>query len=232
MTRLIASPLPLAALLGGLALLQPGLAAAQSDPAARQLIEQLIPRGDAATRGIRLPATPAPEAAPAPAAPGAAPSAQMLAPPPTPSLLPMPPVVEGPPARPAATPGAISTATTAPPDVAAVSIIVTFASGSALLTAQAEQALAPLGRALSSPDLAPYRFRIEGHTDTVGDALLNQRLSERRAESVRTYLMTKHGVPAARLEAVGLGESVLLVPTGDNVAEPRNRRVQVLNIGG
>jgi outer membrane protein OmpA-like peptidoglycan-associated protein len=219
---------PLGATLGLLLALPSPAPAQSSDPAALQLIEQLRPRtGTATTRGIRLPA-PADAPAPAPAAvPAAVPSA-------APPMVSAPPVASTPAPRPApaATMGAVSTATTAPANVAAVSITVTFASGSATLSPQAEQALAPLGRALSSPDLAPYRFRIEGHTDTTGDAASNQALSERRAEAVRVYLLTRHGVSAARLEAVGLGETVLLVPTGDGVSEPRNRRVQVLNLGG
>ena len=89
----------------------------------------------------------------------------------------------------------------------------------------------PLGQALASPALAPYRFRIEGHTDTVGDDAMNRDLSQRRAEAVRAYLMGRYGVAPERLEAVGLGESQLLIPTPDNRPEARNRRVQVLNIG-
>ena len=52
-----------------------------------------------------------------------------------------------------------------------------------------------LGKALSSADLANYRFRIEGHTDTVGSKEYNRSLSERRAEAVVSYIETKFGVP-------------------------------------
>lgn len=210
------SPLRLAALLlAGGALLLPPPAQGQNDPAALRLIEQLRPGGG--TRGIRLPSAPAESSpaatpSPAPAMPGATPPA-------------MPPVAQ----RPAPTPAPV---TTAPAGVPAVSITVTFPTGSDALTPQAEARLAPLGRALSSADLAPYRFRIEGHTDSVGDAAMNLALSERRAASVRDYLIQRHGVSASRLEAVGLGETRLLVPTGDGVNEPRNRRVQILNLDG
>jgi OOP family OmpA-OmpF porin len=67
---------------------------------------------------------------------------------------------------------------------------------------------------------------IEGHTDSVGDAGYNQKLSQRRAESVRNYLITKLGVDAERLSAKGFGESK---PIADNmVASGRlqNRRVE------
>ncbi len=188
-------------------------AQAQSDPAAARLIEQLRPRGDGATRGIRLPSAPAPTS-PA-AAPPATPGIQRPAPLATPGIQ-----------RP------VAPDTTAPEGVAAVSITVTFPSGSATLTRQAEDRLAPLGRALSSADLAPFRFRIEGHTDSVGSAEMNLALSERRAAAVRDYLIRQFGVSGSRLEAVGLGETRLLVPTGDGVDEPRNRRVQVINLDG
>ncbi|NKE46941.1 OmpA family protein [Roseomonas frigidaquae] len=212
------APFPLALLAlaaGAVAMPMPGWA--QSDPAAARLIEQLRPRAGGATRGIRLPSAPAPGAA-AEAAPGAAPA--VPAPPPvatTQRPAPRPPVVPD---------------TTAPEGVAAVSITVTFPSGSATLTPQAEARLAPLGRALSSADLAPFRFLIEGHTDSVGDEAMNLDLSERRAAAVRDYLIRQFGVSGSRLQAVGLGETRLLVPTGDGVNEPRNRRVQVINLDG
>ena len=56
------------------------------------------------------------------------------------------------------------------------------------------------------------------------------RLSERRAQSVRDYLVIRHGVAPGRLDAIGLGETRLLVPTGDGVDDARNRRVQVVNL--
>ncbi|UFN47567.1 OmpA family protein [Roseomonas sp. OT10] len=193
-------------------------AQAQSDPASRSLIDRLRPQAGQ-TRGIRLPGS---EAAPPPAPSPAQPAAS-AAPAPARPAAPSRPAVAAPPPPPA---------TTAPAGVAAVSITVRFATGSSTLTPAAERELAPLGRALSSAELAPYRFRIEGHTDTVGTAEENQLLSERRAAAVREYLVRQFRVAPDRLEAVGLGESQLLVPTGDQVPEARNRRVQVLNISG
>jgi outer membrane protein OmpA-like peptidoglycan-associated protein len=127
--------------------------------------------------------------------------------------------------------GPVQSATTAPPGRPAVSLMITFATGSADLTVEADALLASLARALSTPELARSRFRIEGHTDTVGDAGMNQALSERRAATVRDRLVQNHGIAATRLDPVGFGESTLLVPTGDGRAEPRNRRVQVVNLG-
>jgi OOP family OmpA-OmpF porin len=109
---------------------------------------------------------------------------------------------------------------------------VQFATGSADLTPEARATLNELGRALTTTDLAGYRFRIEGYTDTVGEADLNQTLSSRRAEAVADYLTQTYHVDRARLQPVGMGASHPAVPTGPGVAEPRNRRVQVVNLGG
>lgn len=197
-------------------------ALAQSDPAALQLIERLRPQAGGQTRGIRVPG-----------------ASEGTTQPTTPS---QPPAAVAGPGAPTMSPGATSSsrptqAVARPPvrettsDAPSASITVMFATGSAVLTPEAERALAPLGRALSSQDLSAFRFRIEGHTDTVGDAASNQALSERRAAAVREYLINKFGVNPGRLEAVGLGETQLLVPTPDGTSNARNRRVQVVNIG-
>jgi outer membrane protein OmpA-like peptidoglycan-associated protein len=71
---------------------------------------------------------------------------------------------------------------------------------------------------------ATQKVVIEGHTDAVGTAQYNEGLSQRRAQSVRRYLMAVHGIDAARLQAVGLGESSPL--PGRNPLAAENRRVQ------
>jgi outer membrane protein OmpA-like peptidoglycan-associated protein len=113
----------------------------------------------------------------------------------------------------------------------AVSLTVLFATGSAQLTPQAMQVLDNLGQALSNASLVNYRFRIEGHTDTVGSNEYNQDLSQRRAEAVVQYLAGRFHLDPARVQAVGFGKEGLLVPTPDQTPEPRNRRVQVVNLG-
>jgi outer membrane protein OmpA-like peptidoglycan-associated protein len=110
-------------------------------------------------------------------------------------------------------------------------LTIGFRSGSTDLTPAAEGTLSKLGKALSNPSLAAYRFRIEGHTDTVGTKEENQTLSQARAEKVASYLEQEFGVAADRLQPVGLGEEGLLVPTPDQTAEARNRRVHVVNLG-
>lgn len=113
----------------------------------------------------------------------------------------------------------------------AVSLNVLFATGSAELTPEAIQTLDDLGRALTDPALAAYRFRLEGHTDTVGGRDYNKALSDRRALAVATYLADRCHVDLARLQPVGMGQDGLLVPTPNQTAEARNRRVLVVNIG-
>ena len=68
---------------------------------------------------------------------------------------------------------------------------------------------------------------IEGHTDSVGSESSNQILSQRRAQSVQAYLISR-GVSSARLNASGLGEGS---PVGSNDSETgrqQNRRVEVI----
>jgi len=70
-------------------------------------------------------------------------------------------------------------------------------------------------------------IEVVGHTDRVGTVQLNDRLSVRRAERVRDELSRLGVVAADRLQVSGRGEREPLVPTEDEVAEPRNRRVEI-----
>lgn len=103
---------------------------------------------------------------------------------------------------------------------------VLFATGKSQLLPIAEQRLAKVAEVLQNqPD--NKSITVEGHTDSVGADATNLKLSQARAESVRTYLISQ-GVPAARIKAVGRGESV---PIGDNkTPEGRatNRRVEII----
>ena len=187
---------------------------AQSSPSADQIINSLKPSGNlvsGGTRGIRL-APPSGEAA----------SPQQAT-----------PVATGSPRAPSARPAAKPMAPTQTTQSSgpSVNLTVDFANGSAELTPQAMATLDQLGKALASNDLASYRFRVEGHTDTVGSASYNQSLSQQRAEAVVNYIETKYGVPSTRLEAVGMGEKGLVVQTPPQTPEPRNRRVEVINLG-
>jgi outer membrane protein OmpA-like peptidoglycan-associated protein len=68
---------------------------------------------------------------------------------------------------------------------------------------------------------------VVGHTDTMGETLGNDRLSAQRAERMKLHLV-EIGIPADRIRVAGRGKRELLVPTADNVDEPRNRRVEII----
>ncbi len=70
------------------------------------------------------------------------------------------------------------------------------------------------------------RVRIEGHTDWTGPEAYNQGLSERRANSVRSYLVS-HGVDASRLTTVGYGESSPIADNETREGRALNRRVEL-----
>lgn len=69
---------------------------------------------------------------------------------------------------------------------------------------------------------------ISGHTDNVGADAANQTLSEKRAQSVRDYLVAQEAVPAARLTAKGFGKSQPVAENTSDAGRARNRRVDVV----
>lgn len=73
---------------------------------------------------------------------------------------------------------------------------------------------------------APVDVSVVGHTDTVGDRPYNYQLSLRRAQAV-ARLLSKNGLESSVIEITSHGKDNPLVPTGDQVSEPRNRRVEV-----
>jgi len=129
--------------------------------------------------------------------------------------------------RPAATAGATATAGAAAGQAGRASILVTFVTDKADLTQPARSALDVLASAMKSDRLAGVRFTIEGHADPRGNEDHNMKLSQARAESVRAYLISKHGLEAGRVEAVGRGSSNLMNKT--NIAAPENRRVTIVS---
>jgi len=71
------------------------------------------------------------------------------------------------------------------------------------------------------------QIALTGYTDTVGSSEYNLKLSMRRAEAAKKFLV-EHGVPASEISTVGKGKTDLLVPTKDGVREAQNRRVQIV----
>jgi outer membrane protein OmpA-like peptidoglycan-associated protein len=68
--------------------------------------------------------------------------------------------------------------------------------------------------------------RVEGHTDALGSDAYNQSLSQRRAESVKKYLVDK-GISSSRIEAKGLGESMPVASNDTAEGREQNRRVEI-----
>ncbi len=76
-----------------------------------------------------------------------------------------------------------------------------------------------------NPDIK--KIRIEGHTDGIGSDAYNQKLSQKRAESVRQYLISK-GVAPDRLEAVGFGKSKPVATNDTELGRAKNRRTEFI----
>jgi outer membrane protein OmpA-like peptidoglycan-associated protein len=100
-----------------------------------------------------------------------------------------------------------------------------FQEGTTDLTPESEpvlqQMLSEVGRR------SGVEVQVTGHTDTVGSEMDNDALSLARAQEVRDVLVQR-GLDLSTTRAVGRGERELLVATDDSVAEPRNRRVEII----
>lgn len=100
-----------------------------------------------------------------------------------------------------------------------------FETGGAQLTPESTSQLSTvLNEATSRPG---GEIVVIGHTDSVGSAQANDALSLQRAQALREMLIQR-GFEPSRIEAVGRGEREPLVPGADEVAEPRNRRVEIV----
>ena len=111
------------------------------------------------------------------------------------------------------------------PTEVGLSLRVQFRLDSAALTPTAMLDLDQVAIAFNGPELASTALTLEGHTDASGDAGYNLQLSQRRAEAVVAYLVSR-GVAWQRLNAVGYGESRPLPvyrPT-----DPRQRRAEIV----
>jgi len=106
----------------------------------------------------------------------------------------------------------------------AASFILYFTFGTDQLTPESTRTLTDvMAEVRRRPD---PEVVVIGHTDRVGGIAQNDVLSLQRAERVRASMLGL-GLPADRVQAVGRGEREPLVPTEDEVAEPRNRRVEI-----
>jgi outer membrane protein OmpA-like peptidoglycan-associated protein len=104
------------------------------------------------------------------------------------------------------------------------SYVLYFEAGGNVLTPESQAALANIRQEIT--ERAAAEVMVIGHTDRVGSVEGNDKLSKQRAEGLRDLLI-ESGIPAGKLEAVGRGERDPLVPTDDEVDEPKNRRVEI-----
>ncbi|MFT4116737.1 OmpA family protein [Bradyrhizobium sp.] len=109
-----------------------------------------------------------------------------------------------------------------------IDLEITFDYNSANISSKSLASVQALGRALTSSDLKGSTFVVAGHTDAAGGESYNQDLSERRADSIKRYLVEKYNISATDLVTVGYGKSKLKDPS-QPMAEA-NRRVQVVNM--
>lgn len=109
------------------------------------------------------------------------------------------------------------------PKPAGFDMMINFSLDSADLTRQAQENLSQFAKALKDDRIAAAKFVVEGYTDASGSEQHNQSLSERRAQSVTSFLL-ESGVSRDRLQAIGMGEKDPRVP---NPMDPINRRVEM-----
>jgi outer membrane protein OmpA-like peptidoglycan-associated protein len=109
-----------------------------------------------------------------------------------------------------------------------IDLEINFDYNSADISAKSVSSVQALGRALSNPDLKGSTFVVAGHTDAAGGETYNQDLSERRADSIKRYLVDKFGAAGTDLVTVGYGKTKLKDPA--NPLAEVNRRVQVVNM--
>jgi OOP family OmpA-OmpF porin len=113
----------------------------------------------------------------------------------------------------------------APAPAPARSYLVFFDWDKATLSDRARQVIKEAAQ--NSTSVQYTRIEVNGYADTTGTHEYNQGLSLRRARAVQVELM-RDGVPQSAITIQGFGDTHLLVPTGPNVREAQNRRVEII----
>jgi OOP family OmpA-OmpF porin len=106
---------------------------------------------------------------------------------------------------------------------------VNFAFDESVLTPESHETLDRVARALLESQWVNVRFEVAGHTSAVGTAEYNMALSERRAEAVRAYLVSR-GVQNDRMVARGYGQTQPIFREGTEGDAWQNRRVELRRI--
>jgi outer membrane protein OmpA-like peptidoglycan-associated protein len=102
---------------------------------------------------------------------------------------------------------------------------VLFASNKSALLPAARDRLNQVSDALL--ETKERRLTVEGHTDSQGTAEYNQKLSQERADAVRTYIISR-GYPADLISAQGIGEDRPVAENGNTEGRANNRRVEIV----
>ena len=101
-----------------------------------------------------------------------------------------------------------------------------FKFGSAALPETVQQRIDQMVAELKSNPRGNF-VEIEGHTDSSGDKLVNQRIGEQRAEAVKRYLYETHQVPLHKMNVISWGEDKPVSPNNTRDGRAQNRRVVI-----
>ncbi|MGE4372029.1 MAG: OmpA family protein [Xanthobacter sp.] len=110
-----------------------------------------------------------------------------------------------------------------------INVQIQFRLNSAIIEPRSYATIGAIADAMHNPILHGYKFIVTGNTDVTGPREYNLKLSQERANAVVDALVTVFNVSPKRLEAVGLGEEVLIDPK--NPTGAINRRVQIFTVG-
>ena len=114
----------------------------------------------------------------------------------------------------------------AEPESEKIAFVLNFEYNSAEVMKESLPYLDSVGKMLTQKNLSDRKLIIEGHADARGGHVYNQGLSELRAQSVKRYLVSVHGVDSSRLHSMGKGDTELVYP--EKPYNKMNRRVQFL----
>jgi OmpA-OmpF porin, OOP family len=110
-------------------------------------------------------------------------------------------------------------------EVSSKSYQIQFETGSSVIKPESYSQLDEILK--SSVVAEALKVGVYGHTDNTGDAAANQRLSEERANSVKSYLISK-GLATNRIETKGFGQSQPIAENQTTAGKAKNRRVQIV----
>ena len=106
---------------------------------------------------------------------------------------------------------------------------LTFETGKAIIKPTSLPFLDEIAVVFANEDAKPWKLEIKGHTDNVGSESYNQKLSEERANSVKTYLISK-GIEGSKITSSGFGLSKPIASNDTADGRAKNRRVEFIII--